>query len=532
MGICIKDATIIDGTGKGRYKGSIYIEGERIKQIIIGEPALNEKVEIIEGTGLICAPGFIDTHSHSDLVVLSSPQLLPKLEQGITTEVLGQDGISMAPLPLKYIAPWQKNIAGLDGKDESLDWHYETTANYLRCIEAAEPALNETYLLPHGNVRMQAMGLDDRPPTKQELEKMCDIVREEMENGCYGLSSGLIYMPCAYAGAEELIALCKIVSAYKGVFVVHQRSEADDILESMDEIIKIGKASGVNVHFSHFKVCGKSNWGKLEAMLRKLDEAKKEGVNVSFDQYPYVAGSTMLGVILPPWVHDGGTEELVKRLQDKALRKKIKEDIEKGIPGWDNFIQFAGTEGIFITSVESQENQDVVGLSLDDLGKKRGKEALEAAFDLLLEENNAVGMVDFYGIEEHVKTIMSRPEMNVCTDGLLSGKPHPRVYGAFPRVLSKYVRQEKVLTLEEAIYKMTGKAAQAIGIKERGIIKEGYYADLVLFDFETVKDKGTFQNPKQTPEGIVYVIVNGKLAIKKGIPTQIRGGHVLRKGKG
>ena len=543
MKILIKNAWIIDGTGKERYKGCLLIEDGRIQKIIKECEANADSIniastleanvdQVIEATGLICAPGFIDTHSHSDLKVLREPELLPKLMQGITTEVLGQDGISMAPLPEKYINPWKKNLAGLEGEDESINWHYESVSHYLKQIEDAKPSINEMYLLPHGNVRMAAMGLDNREPTEEELAKMCEIVEKEMQNGCVGLSDGLIYMPCAYAKTEEIIALCKVVHEYNGIYVVHQRSEADDILESMDEMLTVARLSGVHLHFSHFKVCGKPNWHKLEGMLEKLDQAKKEGISISFDQYPYIAGSTMLGVILPPWAHDGGTEKLMERLANHTLREKMKADMEKGIAGWDNFIQFAGVEGIFITSVVSEKNKEVIGLSLKELGEKRGKDPLDATFDLLLEEKNAVGMVDFYGTEEHVKRIMARPEMNLCTDGLLSGKPHPRVYGAFPRMLGKYVREEKCFPLETAIYKMTAKPAEVFKIKDRGQIKEGFFADLVLFNEQEVIDRGTFENPMQYPSGIAYVFVNGILEIEKGKFTGNRAGQVLKVERG
>lgn len=525
----ITNVNIIDGTGTAAFYGSVLIKDDKIQTILTcNDAALQANADrVIDGEGCILAPGFIDTHSHSDLKVLSEPELLPKLYQGITTEVLGQDGISMAPLPLQYIEPWKKNLAGLDGTDDELSWTYQDTKGYLKLVAEANPALNESYLLPHGNVRMEAMGLDNRPATEEDIQKMCEIVEREMQAGCLGLSSGLIYMPCAYGQTEELIEMCKIVAKYDGVFVVHQRSEADDILSSMDEIIRIGKESGVAIHFSHFKVCGKQNWAKLDGMLGKLDEAKAAGITCSFDQYPYVAGSTMLGVILPPWVHDGGTDKAVERLQDDALREKMKEDIRNGIEGWDNFIQFAGTEGIFITSVASGKNQDVIGLNLDQLGEKRGKSALDATFDLLAEEKNAVGMVDFYGTEEHVVKIMKRPEMNLCTDGLLSGKPHPRVYGSFPRVLGKYVREEGQLTLEEAVRKLSGKAADALHIKNRGYVKEGYFADLCIFDSEKIMDKGTFTEPEQFPEGIEYVFVNGIVALEKGRATAGRAGKVI-----
>ncbi len=530
MKILIKNTTIIDGSLSPSFPGDILIEDGIIRKI--GETIIEDDGKdtvYIDGKGLITAPGFIDTHSHSDLKILTEPEVLPKLMQGITTEVLGQDGISMAPLPTEYIDSWRKNLAGLDGESDSIDWEYKTTDKYLKTIEAVKPAINESYLVPHGNVRMEAMGLDNRPPAPEEIRRMCEITRREMEAGCLGLSSGLIYTPCAYSDTSEIIELCKVVAEYDGVFVVHQRSEADTILSSMEEILEVGRRSGVRIHFSHFKVCGMDNQDKVEAMLDLLDKAKEEGIEVSFDQYPYVAGSTMLGIILPPWAHDGGTNELIRRLGDEALRLKMKEDIRNGIPGWDNFIRFAGVEGIFITSVAYDKNKELIGKSLKEIGEIKGKDPLDAAFDLLAEENNGVGMVDFYGTEDSVIKILKRPEMNACTDGLLSGKPHPRVYGSFPRILGKYVREEKALSLEEAVYKLTYKAAKAMNIKNRGLLKTGYNADITIFNPDTVLDLGTFTEPMQFPAGIEYVIVNGRVAVEQGNYIGIRAGEVIRR---
>lgn len=522
----IKNGLIVDGTGKPGYMADLLIENDRIAKI--GNLADITADEVIDASGLVVAPGFIDTHSHSDLQILTDPLVTPKVMQGITTEILGQDGISMAPLPVEYISPWRKNLAGLDGDSDDINWEYKTTEGYLKMIDAVKPGLNECYLVPHGNIRMEAMGLENRLPNEEELEKMRQITRREMEAGAIGLSTGLIYMPCAYSESKEIIEMCKVVAEYDGRFVIHQRSEADTILDSMEEVIKIGRESGVKIHYSHFKVCGKKNWDKVEKVVELLEQAQKEGIDVSFDQYPYVAGSTMLGVILPPWVHDGGTDKVLERLADPELRKKMVYDIEHGIPGWDNFVEFAGLDGIFVTSVKTEKNQDAIGLSLSQLGQLRAKDPYEATFDLLLEEENAVGMVDFYGTEEHVQRFMKRPEMNVCTDGLLGGKPHPRVYGAFPRILGKYVREDKALTLEEAIYKMTKKPATTFNISDRGELREGAYADITIFNPQTVIDKGTFTDPVQYPEGIEYVIINGELTIAKGQHTGSRNGFVLR----
>lgn len=527
--LLLKGGRVVDGTGAPAYEADVLVRDGKIAAIGRNLPAADRELDV---TGLVVAPGFIDTHSHSDLDVMLRPQVLPKVMQGITTELLGQDGVSLAPLPEQYISPWRKNLAGLDGDSDDIDWTFGTTENYLNMIEAAHPGLNEMYLVPHGNIRMEAMGLDNRLPTDEEIEKMRAITRREMEAGAMGLSTGLIYIPCAYSESREIIEMCKVVAEYDGVFVIHQRSEADTILDSMKEVIEIGRKSGVKVHWSHFKVCGKQNWDKIDAVLELLEQAEADGITVSFDQYPYVAGSTMMGAILPPWVHDGGTDKAVARLADPELRKKMVYDMEHGIPGWDNFVDFAGFENIYVTSVKTEKNADAVGLSITELAEKRGTDPYTAAFDLLMQEENAVGMVDFYGTEEHVVRFMKRPEMNVCTDGLLCpGKPHPRLYGSFVRVLGKYVREEKVMSLEQAVRKMTGKPAEVLSLKDRGLIREGMCADITVFDPETVIDKGTFTDPIQFPDGIAYVIVNGEVAVDHGVHTGALNGCVIRRGR-
>ncbi|MFQ4727156.1 N-acyl-D-amino-acid deacylase family protein [Clostridioides difficile] len=526
MRTLIKHGLIVDGNKTPAYEGDILIENEKILKI---SQDLNEEADkVIDAKGRVICPGFIDTHSHSDLVILVNPYNEVKIRQGITTEVLGQDGISMAPLPQEHISSWRKNLAGLDGESDEIDWKYETTENYLKMMDYNGVGLNETYLVPHGNVRMEAMGLEDRPATKEEIQKMCEITERELKAGAIGLSTGLIYIPCAYSLTEEIIEMCKVVAKYDGVFVVHQRSEADTILTSMEEIIEIGKQSGVKVHFSHFKVCGKANWKYIPQVIELLEKAEKEGIRVSFDQYPYVAGSTMLGVVLPPWAHSGGTDKLIERLSDENERAKMKKDIANGIEGWDNFIEFAGIDQIFVTSVKTEKNKDTIGKSLLEIGKMRGKDPLDATFDLLKEEENAVGMVDFYGLEEHIIGFMKRDEQNVCTDGLLAGKPHPRAYGSFPKILGRYVRELNVLTIEEAVYKMTKKAATSFSIKDRGELKEGYFADIVIFDKDTVSGCDDFINSMQYPTGIDYVIINGNCVVEEGKYNKIKAGKVLK----
>jgi len=522
----IKNGVILDGSGKEGYVADLLINGETIEKI--GTVAPDAETEILDATGRVVAPGFIDTHSHSDLQVLVNPFIEPKIRQGITTEILGQDGISMAPLPKAYVPSWRKNLAGLDGDSDELAWDWETTDGYLRLIAEKGSGPNELYLAPHGNIRMEAMGLDARPATDDEIARMREITRRELEAGAAGISTGLIYIPCAYSETKELTEICKVAAEYDRPLVIHQRSEADTILESMKEVISIARESGVRIHFSHFKICGKKNWHLIEDVLALLDQCKKEGVRISYDQYPYVAGSTMLGVIIPPWAHAGGTDRLVERLGNPADRERMKRDILEGIPGWDNFIDFAGFEGIYVTSVKTEKNRDCIGKNLLEIAEMRGKDKFDAVFDLLREEENAVGMYDYYGKDEHVATFLTRPESNICTDGLLGGKPHPRVYGAFPRVMGKFVREMQALPLETAVYKMTKKPAETFHILRRGELKEGYYADIVIFDPNTIRDKGTFTDPIQFPEGIETVIINGEFAIRNGEKQEVLPGKLIR----
>jgi N-acyl-D-amino-acid deacylase len=526
MRLLIQNGTLIDGSGTPGVRTDLAISDGRIEDIGQLEPAGFDKT--INAEGLVVCPGFIDTHSHSDLQILLDPTLPPKTRQGITTEILGQDGVSMAPLPARHVEAWRKNIAGMDGESDDIDWDHETTAGYFALIEKTGHTPNAGYLVPHGNIRMEAMGLDNRKASARELQEMAAILEREMDAGALGLSTGLIYVPCVYADTEELIVLCNVVARRKGVFVIHQRSEADAILPSMEEVLEIGRQTCVKIHFSHMKVCGRKNWDKLAGVCKMLDTARQEGLRVSFDQYPYVAGSTTLTAILPPWAHDGGPDRLLERLADPAQRARMIADIQAESGDWDNFVSFAGLDGIFITSVKTEKNSRFIGKNLIEIGEMTGKEPFEATLDLLLEEEIAVGMVDFYGTEEQVIEIIKRPQHNVCTDGLLGGKPHPRVYGAFPRIIAEYVRKRPVLTLEAAIHKMTGKPAGVFDFKDRGLLKKGHWADIVIFDSETIRDRGTYENPDQFPDGIFAVIVNGEIVFENGNLTGALPGRILR----
>lgn len=531
MSTLIKNAMIIDGSGnREKYAADIIIEGDKISQIDanIKRKDFSHNFDlVVDGTGLYATPGFIDSHSHSDLKIFDDPLVLAKSLQGITSEFIGQDGIAVAPLPEKHIESWRKYLSGIDGDTDKLDWHFHSLERYRSALSKARPAVNLSVMAPHGNLRLAAMGYAPGAPATEELTRMKNLLRADLESGGIGLTTGLDYIPCIYADTAELIELCSVLPNYDAVFAIHLRSEADEIIQAIEEVMEICRASGCRGHISHFKVAGKHNYYKLDQMLELLDKAKKEGLNISFDQYPYPFGSTTLAVVLPPWAVEGGADQMLLRLESSELRARMKHDMQHGLPGWTGFCRSTGTDNMLISSVESANNYDVVGKSLDEIARSRQSDPYTVAMDLLYSEKGTISIITKYGEEDHIKRLMLRPEMNLCTDGLFSAHPHPRTYGSFPRFLGKYVREENLLSWESAIYKMTGKAAEVFKIPYRGFLREGYFADIVLLDPETVNDCATLEKPKQYPLGIEYVFVNGEMTVQKGEHNGKRPGRIL-----
>jgi N-acyl-D-amino-acid deacylase len=522
----VRGGTIVDGTGAPARRADVLIRDGRIA--VVGQDLrVGGGSVVIDAGGLHVAPGFIDTHSHSDLRVLVEPDLPMKVQQGITLDVLGQDGISVAPVRDEDVAHVRKQLAGLLGDpDVPRDWR--SVADFLALLNRGT-ALNLAYLVPHGAVRASAMGLGARKPDGGELARMVELVGVAMEQGALGLSTGLIYPPCCYADTDELVALCTMVAQKAGVFVVHMRSESDHILGAVDEMIEVGRRSRVHVHISHFKIAGRDNWPRVDEMLDKVRAAQADGVRITADQYPYVAGSTMFGAILPPWAHDGGSEETLHRLASATERARMRAAMERPGPNdWDNFWQWTGPDGIVIADVPSGRRPEVLGKSVAAAAGVVGRDPVEFAFELLSEERMGVSMISFSQSEDVVARVMREPYVNVCTDGLLGGRPHPRAYGSYPRMLGRYVRQERVLTLEEAVRKMTSQAADAMHLRDRGRIAVGQVGDLVVFDAERVIDRATFAEPRQAPDGIEHVVVAGVPVITRGHSTGARPGRAVR----
>ena len=525
--ILIKGGRVINGTGNPWFRADVGIKGERIEAV---EPVLEaEARQTIEAEGLVVCPGFIDMHSHSDIDLLVNPLAEPKISQGVTTEVIGQDGIGPAPVNARLRRTWQRTISGVTGHGD-YPWTWESLGSYLEELVGQSTATNVATLLPHGNLRLMISGLKDRQLDSSERARLGEAAAASLDEGAFGLSTGLIYMPCVYADADELTAMSEALSGSGLPLVVHIRNEGHLLLESIEEMLAVGRRASVPIHISHFKAAGKENWNLLDDALELVEKARDGGVDVSFDQYPYSAASTTLLAILPPWMLEGGSEDIVQRLGDPGLRLKVARQIaglEPGPETWANTARGAGWDNILVTAVESEENKELEGRSLQDIANARGVDPAETALDLLKEENCSVSMAVFSMEEEGVRKVMQHRYQMVGTDGLMGGKPHPRMGGTYPRILGRYCRQEGVLSLEEAVRKCSSYPAQRLGIRDRGILKEGLKADVTVFDPERIIDLNSFQDPLKKSPGVRHVLVNGRPVIAEGKVTGARPGRVL-----
>ncbi len=521
--LVIRKGLVIDGTGEPGFLGDIAVAGDRIEAV--GELGDQKGKVEIDASGQVVCPGFIDLHSHSDLMLLAEPDAVPKVMQGVTTDVLGQDGYSMAPVRRELVPEYRQFLAGLAGSSP-IDWNWETMGEYLSRFDGAV-SCNVASMVGHGTVRMNVLGTRSDPAGPHELNRMGELIEKAFADGATDVSYGLIYVPSLFANREELNYVGRLVQKLGGAVVYHIRNESDYVLESLEEVLQVARDTGVRTHISHFKVTGVKNWPKAETVVAAVDRALAGGLDVTFEQYPYPSGSTMLSALLPAWVVEGSTAEALRRLADPAVRPRIVHDVENGVGRWQSFGVIAGWN-ITISSVGSSSNRDKVGRNLRDLAREAGTTPLEVAIRILVEEGMNATMIIFHQSEEVLRRIMTHPRGGFGTDGVPGERPHPRLYGTFPRVLGHYVRGEKVLRLEEAIRKATSLAAQRLRLRDRGRIAPGMAADLVVFDPTRVIDRATYEEPRQSPEGIGWVLVNGTVVVKDGQHTGARPGRSLK----
>jgi N-acyl-D-aspartate/D-glutamate deacylase len=527
--IVIANGHVIDGTGSPWYTADIGIRDGHVAAI--GRLADARANRRIDARGKVVAPGFIDMLGQSELTLLVDPHVPSKIFQGITTEITGEGG-SVAPLNDDII---KADKVGYEHLRITPDWR--TLGQYFARLERQKLGINMATYVGATQVRRMVLGDADRQPNAQELDRMKALVREAMEQGAVGVSTSLQYAPAPYAKTPELVALAKEASRYGGIYATHMRSEGDAVLEALDEAIRIGREADIPVEIWHIKAAGKNNWGRMKDIVAKVEEARKSGVEVTADTYAYPAWFNGMSAFVPPWAHDGGDEKLLARLKDPATRQRIRKDMETPSSAWDNeWQEIPGPEAVLISVVQNPELKPLQGKRLSDVAKLWKEDPIDALCDLLVKDKAFTEVAVFAMSEQDIALAVKQPWVSFDNDsqgtaptGLLGEEhPHPRAYGTFPRILRKFVREDRVLTLEDAIRKMSALPAEKLRLADRGVIKAGMWADIVVFDPERITDKATFEQPNQLSVGMDYVLVNGVPVIAEGKATNALAGKVLR----
>lgn len=528
--LLITNGTIVDGTGAPRFVGDVAVRGDQIvavepRGVISNAPAHRR----LDATGMVVSPGFIDILSHTTTALLrGDSRSVSKLVQGVTTEILGEGG---TPAPVR---PTRAGVNPTDGSAPRRFAGERAFDQWLRAMEARGTSPNVAANVGASTIRRLGMVLQSGPATPRAMKMMKDAVRNAMEDGALGLSSALIYPPGAFASTEELIELAKIVAEYGGNYITHMRSEADYVLEAMDEAIRIGKEAGLPVEIFHLKAAGVDNWDKAPKMIAKIDSARAAGIDVEANIYPYTAAGTGLTTCLPEWVQEGG--KLFSNLADPEVRARIRAEMENPTTYWENWCRLATPEGVLLVSLRHPENREFTGKRLSEVAEAKGKDWLDTVMDLILTERVRVEAIFFAMSEENVKLKLQQPWIKIGTDAggrdpsrVRQGSfTHPRGYGTYGKILGQYVREEGVITLEDAIRKISGAVATRMNLPNRGYLKPGYFADIVIFDPETIRDNSTFENPHQLTTGVRDVFVNGVTVVRNGTHTGAKPGRVIR----
>jgi N-acyl-D-amino-acid deacylase len=530
LDILIQNGEIVDGTNTPSYRGDIGIEGDRIVEIGGLKDAVAKSV--IDATDRVVVPGFIDMHSHADLSLPVAPEGASLVHQGITTVVTGQCGMSPAPLTREHRKDALATLGTLVSPGVSMPWDdLSSFAGFLDYLKRIRTSVNVVPLVGQGMIRAAVCGYSADQPTKAEIARMQNLVREAMDSGAFGISTGLLYPPGSFTTTEELIEVVKPVGERNGLYFSHVRDEAGHLIEAYEEAVEIGRQAGVAVQIGHFKAAGRGNWDKVAPALALIDEARAEGLDVTADMYPYLAGSTLLGAMLPKWATEGGVLGVLKRLVLPWERKRIIRAMKTGDGGVVENIEW---DKILICRSRKKEYE---GRYVSELAAQEGKDPYTWTLDALLKTFGNILMIIFLMAEDNVRMQLRHPAMMIGTDGLglattgpmASGMLHPRCFGTYPRIFGQYVREEGILSLEEASWKASGFPAQKLGLTDRGLIKTGYKADLVVFDPATIKDQATYEEPLQYPLGIDYVLVNGEAVIERGEQTSLRPGKIIQR---
>ncbi len=527
--IIIRNGRVVDGTGRSAFSADVAIKGDRVASI--GNLGGAQAKQTINARGQVVAPGFIDMLGQSEQFLLIDPRAMSKVMMGVTTEITGE-GESIAPLNdriLKEQDDFNRRF------NLTVDWR--TLDGYFKRLAKQGSGVNLGTFVGATQVREYVIGYDDRPPTPAELRQMKKLVADAMTDGALGVSTSLQYVPARFATTDEIVELARVAHQYGGIYITHQRSEANSIDDSMKEVFAIARRANIPAEIWHFKTAYKKNWGRMPEMLRLIEAARRQGLKITANVYPYVAGSTSLSACLPPWALEGGTDRMIARLKDSGTRQRLKKEIITDSNDWENiYLGSGGPGGILIASVVNRGLENWQGKRLSEVASSQNKDPLDALFDFIIADHGQTGAIFFMMSEEDMKAALKSPFVSICTDngaratdGPLAGsKSHPRGWGTYPRILGRYVRDEHLLPLELAIHKMTGLPAANVGLKQRGVLREGYFADITIFDPKTVIDRATFEDPNQYPVGINYVIVNGQIEVDSGQRTPALAGRVLR----
>jgi N-acyl-D-amino-acid deacylase len=525
--IIIRNGTVYDGTGRAGRRVDVGIKGDQIAAI--GDLSKAKAETEFDAKRLAVAPGFINMLSHSETSLIADYRSLSELRQGVTTQIFGESSMG----PLSDVMKSHRLRAQGDIKQD-IPW--TTLADYLKYLEVRGVSQNVASFIGAGTIREYVIGLEDKPPTAEQLAQMQELVRREMEAGALGITTALIYAPNYFAKTEELIAMCKVASKYRGKYIAHIRSEANQLLEAVEELIRIAREANIPAEIYHLKASGEQNWQKMDAVIKRINEARRRGVKITADMYTYTAGATGLTSTMPPWVLDGGYEALYKRLQDAETRKKIAAAMRTPTNEWENMFLLPGSlDRILLVGFRSEKLKPLTGKTLAEVAKMRGTDPTDTVMDLILEDQSRIGTIYFMMAEENLKKQIEQPWVSFGSDAasmaaegvFLKSSTHPRAYGCFARLLGKYVREEKVISLAEAIRRLTSLPATTLELARRGLLKKGYFADVVVFDPQTIADAATFENPHQYAVGVKHVFVNGVQTLKDGEHTNAKPGRAL-----